>query len=88
MILEGSERYAQGKDWSKMFIKVIFLDPMAFLMHINVKLNTFSRITIKASAIMQEERKDANFIIQLIFMNPKKCDMKKFDKRHPKNFRL
>ena len=51
MILGGSERYAQGKDWSKIVFKVIFLDIMAFPMHINVRLKTFSRIPIYASAL-------------------------------------
>ena len=42
----GSEHYAQGKDWSKMIFKVFFLDLMAFPMHINVRLETFSKISI------------------------------------------
>ena len=46
MTLRGSEHYAQGKDWSKMVFKVFFLDLMAFPMHINVRLKTFSRIPI------------------------------------------
>ena len=36
---------------------------------------------------MQEERKDANFIIQLTFVSPKSVTSKKCDKRHPKNCR-
>ena len=37
MILGGSERYAQGKDWSKKVFKAFFMDLMAFHMQINVR---------------------------------------------------
>ena len=38
MILGGSERYGQGKDWSKMVLKLFFFHLMAVPMHITGRL--------------------------------------------------
>ena len=46
LIKGGSGRYAEWKDWSTMVLKVFFLDLMAFPMHIKLRPNKISRVSI------------------------------------------
>ena len=53
LIFGGSERYTQGKDWSRMIFRGFFLDLTTFPMHINVRLKHL-RISIQPSALMTQ----------------------------------